>query len=154
MVVVLGCEVVVLLPGCDVVLDGPTSVVWGMPGFVARAGLAERVLPLDQIAGEVVRRVRPSAIDFPRQSGFLFQHEQRIGREEIEQGLPSLAKLPTALIWGMRDWCFTPHFLDRFQEFYPAADVHRMADAGHWVMEDAAEHVIPIIEQFVSRSER
>jgi two-component system, chemotaxis family, protein-glutamate methylesterase/glutaminase len=28
-----------------------------MPGFVARAGLAEKVLPLDQIAGEILRRV-------------------------------------------------------------------------------------------------
>jgi len=28
-----------------------------MPGFVARAGLAQRVLPLNEIAGEIVRRV-------------------------------------------------------------------------------------------------
>jgi cis-3-alkyl-4-acyloxetan-2-one decarboxylase len=71
---------------------------------------------------------------------------------EIERGLRSLAQLPIALIWGMRDWCFTPYFLDRFQEFFPAAEVHRMADAGHWVMEDAAEQVIPIIEQFADRT--
>ncbi|HXE57027.1 MAG TPA: CheB methylesterase domain-containing protein, partial [Gemmatimonadales bacterium] len=37
--------------------DQATSVVWGMPGFVASAGLADRVLPLDQIAPEIVRRV-------------------------------------------------------------------------------------------------
>jgi two-component system chemotaxis response regulator CheB len=37
--------------------DQATSVVWGMPGAVAQAGLAERVLPLEQIAGEIVRRV-------------------------------------------------------------------------------------------------
>jgi two-component system chemotaxis response regulator CheB len=36
--------------------DEATSVVWGMPGFVARTGLADRVLPLDQIAPELVRR--------------------------------------------------------------------------------------------------
>ena len=38
--------------------DEATSVVWGMPGFVARAGLADRVLPLSLIADEIVRRVR------------------------------------------------------------------------------------------------
>jgi chemotaxis response regulator CheB len=27
-----------------------------MPGFVARAGLAEKILPLDQLAPEIVRR--------------------------------------------------------------------------------------------------
>jgi hypothetical protein len=29
-----------------------------MPGYVARAGLADRVLPLSLIADEIVRRVR------------------------------------------------------------------------------------------------
>jgi two-component system, chemotaxis family, protein-glutamate methylesterase/glutaminase len=38
------------------VQDEATSVVWGMPGFVARAGLAEKILPLDQLASEIVRR--------------------------------------------------------------------------------------------------
>lgn len=49
----------------------------------------------------------------------------------------------------MRDWCFTPWFLDRFLEFFPNAEAHRIADAGHWVMEDACEEVIRIVEQFV-----
>jgi two-component system chemotaxis response regulator CheB len=40
--------------------DEATSVVWGMPGFVAQAGLADKVLPLPQIAGEIVRRVKMS----------------------------------------------------------------------------------------------
>jgi chemotaxis response regulator CheB len=33
-------------------------VVWGMPGFVANAGLADGVLPLDQLGAEILRRVR------------------------------------------------------------------------------------------------
>jgi two-component system chemotaxis response regulator CheB len=41
-----------------IVQDEATSVVWGMPGAVARAGLADRVLPLAQLAPEIVRRVR------------------------------------------------------------------------------------------------
>jgi two-component system chemotaxis response regulator CheB len=36
--------------------DEATSVVWGMPGAIVRAGLADCVLPLDGIAAEVVRR--------------------------------------------------------------------------------------------------
>lgn len=35
--------------------DRATSVVWGMPGVVAEAGLAHRVLPLDAIAAELMR---------------------------------------------------------------------------------------------------
>ena len=36
--------------------DEATSVVWGMPGAVVQAGLADEVLPLAEIAGALVRR--------------------------------------------------------------------------------------------------
>ncbi len=35
--------------------DEASSVVWGMPGAVVNAGLADRVLPLDQMAPEILR---------------------------------------------------------------------------------------------------
>ncbi len=42
--------------------DEATAVVWGMPGYVARAGLANAVLPLDRIGTEIMGRVaRPGA---------------------------------------------------------------------------------------------
>ncbi|HEX4000436.1 MAG TPA: alpha/beta fold hydrolase [Pirellulales bacterium] len=68
---------------------------------------------------------------------------------EIERGLPLLADRPTQLIWGMRDWCFTPWFLERFIEIFPAAEVHRVPDAGHWVVEDACEQIVPLVERFL-----
>jgi two-component system, chemotaxis family, protein-glutamate methylesterase/glutaminase len=37
-----------------VVQDEATSVVWGMPGSIARAGLADQVLPLERIASRLV----------------------------------------------------------------------------------------------------
>jgi two-component system chemotaxis response regulator CheB len=53
-----GCEAVREAGGQVLAQDEATSVVWGMPGCVARAGLADRVLPLSMIGDEVVRRVR------------------------------------------------------------------------------------------------
>ncbi len=50
-----GCEMLRQVGARVFVQDEATSVVWGMPGFVARAGLADKVLPLDQIAMEIVR---------------------------------------------------------------------------------------------------
>lgn len=35
--------------------DEATSVVWGMPGAVVNAGLADRVLPLDEVVPEILR---------------------------------------------------------------------------------------------------
>jgi two-component system, chemotaxis family, protein-glutamate methylesterase/glutaminase len=51
-----GCEYIREAGGPVLVQDEASSVVWGMPGFVARAGLADKELPLGQIAGEIVRR--------------------------------------------------------------------------------------------------
>jgi two-component system chemotaxis response regulator CheB len=41
------------------VQDEASSVVWGMPGFIARAGLADGVLPLGDIATGIERRLSP-----------------------------------------------------------------------------------------------
>jgi two-component system chemotaxis response regulator CheB len=42
--------------------DEASSVVWGMPGFVVRAGLAERTLPLAAIGPELTRLVAPRPV--------------------------------------------------------------------------------------------
>ena len=53
-----GCESLREAGGQVLAQDEATSVVWGMPGYVAQAGLADRVLPLSMIAGAIVERVR------------------------------------------------------------------------------------------------
>jgi two-component system chemotaxis response regulator CheB len=53
-----GCEAIKAAGGQVIVQDEATSVVWGMPGIVARSGLADKVLGLSQIAPEIARRVR------------------------------------------------------------------------------------------------
>ena len=50
-----GCELLGSLGARIVVQDEATSVVWGMPGLVARSGLADKIVPLDQIGSEIVR---------------------------------------------------------------------------------------------------
>jgi two-component system, chemotaxis family, protein-glutamate methylesterase/glutaminase len=52
-----GARAIVDRGGSILAQDQATSVVWGMPGAVTSAGLAERVLPLGEIAGEITRRV-------------------------------------------------------------------------------------------------
>ncbi len=50
-----GAAEIVAAGGGVIAQDEATSVVWGMPGQVAHAGLASAVLPLDQIASKLVR---------------------------------------------------------------------------------------------------
>src|SRR3972149_5732782 len=70
---------------------------------------------------------------------------------DMENGLVQFRRHPVCLIWGMQDWCFTPFFLNRFLEIYPHAEVHRLPDAAHYLVEDAHEKIIPIIENFMQR---
>ena len=52
-----GCEALADLGAPIIVQDEASSVVWGMPGFVAKAGLADSILPLSEIGEAIVRRV-------------------------------------------------------------------------------------------------
>ncbi len=50
--------------GAEVIVqDEATSVVWGMPGFVHRAGLAAETLPLPEIAGAIARAAGPVRLE-------------------------------------------------------------------------------------------
>lgn len=55
-----GCKSIRNLGGRILAQDSATSAVWGMPGVVAEAGLAHRILPLSGIAGELMRLCIPS----------------------------------------------------------------------------------------------
>jgi cis-3-alkyl-4-acyloxetan-2-one decarboxylase len=70
----------------------------------------------------------------------------------VEQGLPTFRDRPVLVVWGGRDFCFNDHFLARWRGILPAAEVHRIADAGHYVLEDAREEVVPRITQFLRRA--
>jgi two-component system, chemotaxis family, protein-glutamate methylesterase/glutaminase len=58
----MGCRSIRAQGGSVLAQDEATSAVWGMPGAVIHAGLAQRVLPLDAIVPEILRLVcRPHA---------------------------------------------------------------------------------------------
>ncbi len=69
---------------------------------------------------------------------------------DIERGLPTLADRPVMAVWGMKDWCFTPACLDRFLKVFPDCQVHRLQDAGHYVIEDAHEQIVPLVKRFLN----
>jgi haloalkane dehalogenase len=70
----------------------------------------------------------------------------------VERQLPSLSNRPALLVWGMRDWCFRPDSLERFVAAWPQAHVYRLWDVGHWVVEDAPDEALALVEQFLSAS--
>lgn len=68
---------------------------------------------------------------------------------ETERRLPSLAGCPMFIGWGALDFVFDDHFLRRWQAEFPAAKVHRFADCGHYVLEDAGPELVDEIAAFL-----
>jgi haloalkane dehalogenase len=75
------------------------------------------------------------------------RHPTRATLGAIERGLESISA-PMLLLWGERDWCFTPEFRDKWRARFPHAYVHSFDDAGHLVIEDRTDVVIARIRDF------
>ncbi len=107
----------------------------------AKAGLlAPYSSPHDRIA--TLRFVQ----DIPMKSNH--PSWQRLVR--IEDKLVQLKSKPMLLLWGDADFCFTPKFRAHWQALFPEATVHAWSDVGHYVMEDAPERVLPLMERFLT----
>lgn len=68
----------------------------------------------------------------------------------VEQGLGQLRRRPALILWGGRDFCFHDRFLARWRELLPDAEAERFEDAGHYILEDARDEVVPRITRFLS----
>jgi pimeloyl-ACP methyl ester carboxylesterase len=70
----------------------------------------------------------------------------------VERGLAQFRNREILVVWGGRDFCFNDHFRQRWGEFLPQAEVWRIPDAGHYVLDDAHEEVVPRLRTFLVRS--
>ncbi len=72
--------------------------------------------------------------------------------QAIGSSLQRFAGTPALILWGERDWCFTPRFRVIWQERWPHAEVHRFDEAGHWLCEDASESVVRALADWLART--
>jgi haloalkane dehalogenase len=63
--------------------------------------------------------------------------------------LPAYADRPAFIGWGLRDFVFDHHFLEGFQNALPNAEAHVFEDAGHYVLEDKHEVLVPAMRRFL-----
>jgi cis-3-alkyl-4-acyloxetan-2-one decarboxylase len=65
--------------------------------------------------------------------------------------LPQFADRPVFLGWGLKDFVFDHHFLSGFQRALPNAETLSFEDAGHYVLEDKHEQLVPAIRAFLDK---
>jgi pimeloyl-ACP methyl ester carboxylesterase len=71
--------------------------------------------------------------------------------EATEARLGELAGKPALLAWGGRDFVFDHHFLHRWRQLLPGAEVREYPDCGHYVLEDAGDALLAEISAFLDR---
>jgi haloalkane dehalogenase len=69
--------------------------------------------------------------------------------QAMAAALPGYADRPALIGWGLRDFVFDRHFLDGFRRALPNAEVHAYPHAGHYVLEDTHEVLVPRIRAFL-----
>ena len=63
--------------------------------------------------------------------------------------LREYAGRPVFYGWGLRDFVFDRHFLDTFRAYLPATEEYVFHDAGHYVLEDKPDVLVPAIRRFL-----
>ena len=72
----------------------------------------------------------------------------------VAQTAGSLARFqdrPMLICWGEKDFVFDRDFRDEWIRRFPGAEVHSFPDAGHYVLEDAGDQIIPLVKDFLVR---
>ncbi len=140
---------------CKAPVIGP-FIVRGLNGFAGPAvqmAMHRRTLSPEEKRGYLwpydswAHRVAVSAFvaDIPLRE----THPSWTTLSAVEAGLAQFRDRPVQIIWGGRDFCFDDRFLGRWREIFPRAAVHRIADAGHYVLDDARDEVVPRIKAFL-----
>jgi cis-3-alkyl-4-acyloxetan-2-one decarboxylase len=69
---------------------------------------------------------------------------------QVEDNIQQFRSIPTVICWGEKDFVFDEHFLKQWTEYLPEAKVHRFPEAGHYVLEDASDEIIAIVDEFLN----
>lgn len=68
-----------------------------------------------------------------------------------EKQLPAYKDLPAFIGWGLQDFVFDQDFLAHFVRDLPNATQKIYGDAGHYVLEEKYQELVPAIRQFLDR---
>lgn len=91
---------------------------------------------------------RIGTLAFPRDVPLTERDPSSPAIARIQAGVARLEK-PLQLVWGMRDRVFQPVFIDQWRELVPGAQVVKIEDAGHYLVEDRPDAVADAVDEFV-----
>ena len=87
--------------------------------------------------------------DIPLQSHH--QSYQKLVAIEKSLSLIREKRVPVALFWGGKDFCFNHYFYDQWLKRFPDIEPRYFNDWGHYLLEDGRGEIEPLIDEFLSR---
>lgn len=69
----------------------------------------------------------------------------------VDETLHVLQDKPTLIAWALEDPAFGKR-VDILRDRFPRAEVHELADASHYLQEDAHERLVPLVVDFLART--
>jgi len=126
--------------------------------FNAFSGIAARIAFKKPVTKEV-REAYKLPYDSPENRIATLKFVQDIPLSEKDPGydilintakrLHLLTDKPCLIAWGEKDFVFDAPFLNQWIEYFPDAEIHRLPDCGHYVLEDGGPALIETISKFI-----
>lgn len=69
----------------------------------------------------------------------------------VDEGLQALADTPMLICWGAKDFVFDVDYFQEWRRRFPNAEAHLFARAGHYLLEDAPDAIVPLVLDFLHR---
>jgi len=71
--------------------------------------------------------------------------------KQVDIKMKLFLNLPILICWGKHDFVFDLDYLKEWQRRFPDADAHIFPEAGHYVLEDVPEKIIPLTREFLQK---
>ena len=69
--------------------------------------------------------------------------------ERVDARLEQMTQRPVLLIWGAHDFVFDRAYFDEWRRRVPHAEAHWLTEAGHYLLEDAPDNIIGLMQRFL-----
>jgi len=92
---------------------------------------------------------RVAVLGFIKDIPLAENHESYPLLKDIEAKLSRLVDHKSIIIWGDKDPVFNLGFLNEWKYRFPGATVKVIEDAGHYVLEDGIDQILPIVSDFL-----
>jgi pimeloyl-ACP methyl ester carboxylesterase len=100
-----------------------------------------------EVEGYVAAMREPGAL-----TAAINYYRANVRRDAMVMAAAARADAQTLVIWGERDPALGVELLEGLERFAPRVRVHRIAEAGHWVQNEAAGEVGRVMGEFLSAS--